>query len=81
MSNLYRYRIAPTVMTMSKADRSLLIRLTAEQKAALDQMAHEAGMRRQAFIELQLFGEIRQRDGRGPQPYLPSQHEELPMTG
>ncbi|WP_153505346.1 hypothetical protein [Cumulibacter manganitolerans] len=61
--------------------RSVLIRISKEQKAQLEEDARKAGMRQNAYIEYKLFGAIRRREGAGPAPYLKPQNEELPLTG
>ena len=69
------------VKYLSDELRTVLFRITPEQKAQLVEDARKAGMRQNAYIEYKLFGAIRPREGTGPSPYLKQQDEELPLTG
>ncbi|HRC11553.1 MAG TPA: hypothetical protein PLX68_01650 [Dermatophilaceae bacterium] len=58
------------------ANRSLLVRLTDEQRDQLDQLAAAEGLPVSQFIELRVFGEIRPRfDPRAPR----KQRDQLPL--
>lgn len=61
----------------------MLVRLTLEQRAELDEMAARAGLPLQQFIELRVFGEVRpRRDPRAPRKpsdQLPLMIEEEPI--
>lgn len=51
----------------AKSGRSVLVRLTLEQRAQLDELAEREGLPIQQFIELRVFGEVRpRRDPRAP---------------
>ncbi|MFV0533901.1 MAG: hypothetical protein ACK5MR_09630 [Cumulibacter sp.] len=70
------------VKHLSEDMRSILVRLTKEQKAQLDADARHAGLRQNAYIEQKLFGQFRPREGNGPSPYLKTEEQqELPLTG
>ena len=70
------------VKHLSDDMRSILVRLTKEQKTQLVEDARAAGLRQNAYIEQKLFGEFRPREGNGPSPYLkPKEQQELPLTG
>ena len=66
---------------IKQADRGYPFRLTEEQRDELRTRASEAGLTIQAYLELTVFGEIRQRPKYGPRPYKKPQGEELPLTG
>ena len=51
----------------SKAGRSVLVRLTVEQREQLAELAAHEGLPIQQFIELRVFGQVRpRRDPRAP---------------
>lgn len=59
------------------AKRSVLVRLTDEQRERLDDLAAQAGLPVTQFIELRVFGEIRPRvDPRAPR----RQPDQLPLA-
>ncbi|MFV0535445.1 MAG: hypothetical protein ACK5MR_17610 [Cumulibacter sp.] len=82
VANPSHMEILATIAVMDRPSRGYPFALTEDQHARLKADANEAGYTIQAYLEMKVFGEIRQRGSSGPRPIKkPKNQRELPMTG